>query len=220
MDYRRISANNRSSQIRSAQMANAPQAGASGNSGRELQSKFATGILDGIQPGNIGDINRVIWPFAFQFQSQNGAVADILPGQSQLLSFTVTQEAGFLMRQISHSTFRLVGGEYSYIDPFYFDESANSPNGLTFTLQDAVSSRLYTGSLNGRSVQEISDLGNANFPTIYPSTVFLLPNQTMLMNLTNSGDETFRSFITVWGYRIRVEDDQKILSTVSVDAGV
>lgn len=220
MDYRKLSQNNRNMQMQNQlqRRTNPPQAGAQGNAGYELQEKFASGILGGIQPGNIGDINRVIWPFAFQFQSGNGVVVDIAPGQSQLLSFTVTQEAGFLMRQISHSTFRLNGADYEYIDPFYFDESANSPNGLTFTMQDAVSSRLYTGSLNGRSVQEISDLGNANFPTIYPSTVFLLPNQTMLMNLTNSGVDTYRSFITVWGYRIRVEDAQKILSTVSVDA--
>ena len=110
MDYRRIREQNRNMQMdRQLDRRVAPQAGASGNAGRDLQEKFSRGILSGIQPGNIGDINRVIWPFAFQFQSQNGAVADIAPGQSQTLSFSVTQEAGFLMRTISHSTFRLVG---------------------------------------------------------------------------------------------------------------
>jgi len=217
MDYRRIREQNRNMQMdRQLDRRVAPQAGASGNAGRDLQEKFSRGILSGIQPGNIGDINRVIWPFAFQFQSQNGAVADIAPGQSQTLSFSVTQEAGFLMRTISHSTFRLVGANYEYIDPFFFDESVNSPNGLTYTLQDAVSSRLFTGALQGRTSKEVSLMGNANFPSIYPSTVFLLPNQTMLLNLSNSGSETFRTFVTVWGYRIRVEDAQKILSTVQL----
>jgi hypothetical protein len=217
MDYRTMREQARNRQM-SQQLVRRlpPQSGADGNAGRQLQQKFSQGILAGIQPGNIGDINRVIWTFAFQFQSQNGAVADIAPGQSQTLSFSVTQEAGFLMRTMSHSTFRLVGSNYEYIDPFYFDESVNSPNGLTYTLQDAVSSRLFTGALQGRTSKEISLLGNANFPWVYPSTVFLLPNQTMLLNLTNSGTETFRTFVTVWGYRIRVEDAQKILSTVQL----
>lgn len=220
MDFRSIREQNRNRQM-AEQLNNRgipPQVGAGGNGGRELQQKFSRGILDGIQPGNIGDINRVIWPFAFQFQSANGQVLDIAPGQSQTLSFTVTQEAGFLMRTISHSTFRRipVSSDLQYVDPYYFDEGANSPNGLTYTMQDATSSRLFTGSLQGRSNKEISLLGNANFPSIYPSTVFLLPNQTMLLNLTNSGFETYKSFITVWGYRIRVEDAQKILSTVNV----
>lgn len=221
MDYRKYRENNRNNQMQQQlDRRFAPQAGGEGNAGRELQQKFASGILSGIQPGNIGDINRVIWPFAFQFQSQNGAVADIEPGQSQTLSFTVTQEAGFLMRTISHTTFRRLGAVapffYEYVDPYFFDESANSPNGLTFSLQDAVSTRLYTGSLNGRTNQEISTLGNANFPKVYPSTVFLLPNQTMILNLTNDSpiSETYRTFVTVWGYRIRLENAQEILSTV------
>lgn len=226
MDFRKIRQQNRNDQMRASLerrgMGDIPaQAGAGGNAGRRLQEKFSDGILSGIQPGNIGDINRVIWPFAFQFQTQNGVVADVEVGQTQTLAFTVTQEAGFLMRTISHSTFRRGGTAgnyfYTYIDPYYFNEDANSPNGLTFVMQDAVSTRQYTGSLNGRTMQEVSTLGNANFPKIYPSTVFLLPNQTMLMKLTNNSptNDVYRSFITVWGYRIRVEDAQKILSTVT-----
>jgi len=207
-------------QNRNRQMANRLQrrgmgyASSPSNGGAvSLTEKFQTGILSGFQPGNIGDINRAIWPFAFQFSASN-----ILPGQSVVSSFSVTQEAGFLIRQISHSTFRLVGGVYTYIDPFYFDESSNSPNGLVFTLEDAQSSR----NFNGRTPKDISVLGNANFPSIYPSTLYMLPNQTMLLNLSNTTNqpnintnETFRTFVTVWGYRIRTEEAAKILSTVT-----
>lgn len=223
MDYRKIRGENRNQQMQT-QLNNrtqggpavagqaAAQAGGNGWGARSLADKFATGIQSGFQPGNIGDINRAIWPFAFQFNSQNGVVNDIAPGQSATLSFSVTQEAGFLLRQISQSTFRknLVTGEYEYIDPFYFDEAVNSPNGLKFSMEDASSTRFF----NGRVSQELSLLGNANFPKIYPSTVFMLPNQTMSLNISNSGTDTFRPFVTVWGYRIRVEDAQKILSTV------
>jgi hypothetical protein len=189
-------------------------AGSPSNGGAQsLSEKFSTGILSGFAPGNIGDINRAIWPFAFQFSA-----SDILPGQSIVSSFSVTQEAGFLLRQISHSTFRLSAGNYEYIDPFYFDESTNAPNGLVFTLEDAQSSR----NFNGRTPKDIAVLGNANFPSVYPSTLYMLPNQTMLLNLSNTTNqptintnETFRSFVTVWGYRIRTDEAQKILSTVT-----
>jgi hypothetical protein len=182
-------------------------AGYVGQGAQGLSSKFDSGILTGFKPGNIGEINNVIWPFAFQFSAD-----DLAPNGSGSFSFSVTQEAGFLMRQISHATFRKNGNDYEYIDPFYFDESANSPNGLVFTIEDAQSSRVY----NGRVSEDIAMLGNANYPKIYPSTVFLLPNQTMLINMSNTNQvETYRSFVTVWGYRVRVADSQNILSTVT-----
>jgi len=172
-----------------------------------LNQKFDQGILSGFKPGNVGEINDVIWPFFFQFST-----ADLVPGASDVYSFSVTQEAGFLLRQISHATFRKVGTDYEYIDPFYFDESSNSPNGLVFTMEDSSSSRVF----NGRVSEEVSMLGNANYPKIYPSTSFMLPNQTMLINMNNTNTvETYRSFVTVMGYRLRVSDAQKILSTVT-----
>lgn len=179
-----------------------------GEGAQGLTEKFETGILSGFKPANIGDINSVLWPFFFQFSTN-----DLAPGASDTFSFSVTQEAGFLMRQISQVTYRkLDSGTYEYINPFYWDEDANSPNGLVFNIEDAQSSRVY----NGRTAEEVSMLGNANFPKIYPSTVFLLPNQTMLLNLSNTNTiETYRCYVTVMGYRVRVQDAQKILSTVS-----
>lgn len=189
------------------QMGNYMPSPTSGQGAQSLTQKFDTGILAGFKPGNIGEINNVLWPFYYQF-----AAEDMIPGSANTFSFSVTQEAAFIMRQISHSTFRKVDDAYEYIDPFFYDESANSPNGLYFTLEDAQSSRVF----NGRQPKDVSLLGNANFPSIYPSTVFMLPNQTMLLNLFNtSATETFRSFVTVMGYRVRVADAQNILSTIS-----
>lgn len=176
-------------------------------SAANLQDKFQRGILAGFQPGNIGDINSVIWPFFFQFSA-----SDVNPNQSVIQSFSVTQEAGFLIRQISQSSFLKTGPNYSYIDPFLADESLNSANGLVFGLQDAQSTRQY----NGRALEDISMLGSANFPTIYPSTVFLLPNQTMQLTLANNDPvNVYRTFVTVFGYRVRVANAQQMLSTVS-----
>lgn len=190
------------------------QEGGSGNGAQALSEKFSKGILSGFRPGNLGDINSAIWPFWFQFSTPaNG----IVPGQSLVNSFSVTQEAGYLLRQISQVTFlQQEDSSWSYIDPFYFDEGANSPNGLVFSLEDASSSR----NFNGTTQKDIACLGNANFPWIYPSTMFMLPNQTMFLNLSNTTDQlgtgqTFMCFVTVMGYRVRVADAARILSTVS-----
>lgn len=202
MDYKRIQDQNRNRQM--AQKINNRTGSAKG-----LSQKFDSGILSGIKPGNIGEINNVIWPFSFVFSSQ-----DVNPGQSVINSFSVTQEAGFIMRSMTKQVYLkdTITGFYTYIDPFAVSESVNSANGLSFTLKDAQSSREF----NGRAAQDIDTLGNANFPTFYPSTVFLLPNQTMQILFTNNHPtNVYRPYVVVSGYRIRVADAQNILSTVT-----
>jgi hypothetical protein len=211
MDMKRMREANRNRQMASKLVRKSGFGAASGGgqaSGAEaLAEKFNRGILSGFQPGNIGDINQVIWPFMFLFESP-----DIAPGQSLTTSFSVSQEAGFLWRSTSAQVFRKTGPDYSYIDPFLADESINSANGLVFGFKDAQSSREF----NGRALQDISTLGNANFPSVYPSTIFLLPNQTMQIILSNqNATETFKGFVTVTGYRVRVPNAQQILSTVT-----
>ncbi len=200
MDNQRIREQNRNRQM--AQKL-AQKSGAKG-----LEQKFDHGILSGFRPGNIGDINQVIWPFSFVFSSQ-----DVNPGSSVINSFSVTQEAGFIMRSMTKQVYLKDGfGFYTYIDPYAVSESTNSANGLSFTLKDAQSSREF----NGRAAQDIDTIGNANFPTMYPSSIFLLPNQTMQILFTNNHPTNiYRPFVVVSGYRIRVSDAQKILSTVT-----
>lgn len=209
MDMNRMRQANRNRQMASKLLRKSGMGDANGQAqGAEaLAQKFSRGILSGFQPGNIGDINQVIWPFSFVFVSP-----DIAPGQSLTTSFSVTQEAGFLWRTTSAQTFLKTGGNYTYLDPFNYDESVNSANGLVFGFKDAQSSREF----NGRALQDINTLGSANFPSVYPSTIFLLPNQTMQIILSNQNPtETFKAFVTVSGYRVRVPNAQQILSTVT-----
>lgn len=173
-----------------------------------LEQKFSHGILSGFRPGNIGDINQAIWPFYFPFTSQ-----DVAPGQSVFDSFSVTQEAGFLWRYTIKAVFRKTGPNYEYIDPTQSNETLNNANGLSIVLRDAQSTREF----HGRNAEPIDNIGYASFPSVNPSTVFLLPNQTMQIQYTNANPtETYRPFICFVGYRIRLEDAQKILSTVSL----
>lgn len=175
----------------------------------KLAEKFERGILTGFQPGNVGDINRVVWPFFFPFSSQQ----DVNPGQTVLESFSVTQEAGFLWRTTTKAAFLKTGADYSYLDPANYDDSQANANGLKFVIRDAQSTREY----HGRSGQDLDTLGHANFPTINSSTVFLLPNQTMQIQFTNTHPtRVYRPYVVFFGYRLRIEDAQKILSTVSL----
>lgn len=94
----------------------------------------------------------------------------------------------------------------TYIDPFNFNEDVNSANGLVVGMKDAQSSREFYG----RSLQDIDMWGSANFPTYFPSAVFLLPNQTMQLTLSNNNaTQTYMPFVSVVGYRVRVQDAQK-----------
>lgn len=176
---------------------------------RGLEQKFSHGILAGFRPGNIGDINQVIWPFFFPFS----ATQDVNPGQSTFESFSVTQEAAFLWRYTIKAVFEFSGGDYTYIDPYNFDESVNNANGLKMVIRDAQSTREF----HGRTFEDVDNIGTGNFPSLNPSTVLLLPNQTMQIQFTNSDPaRVYRPFVVFVGYRVRLEDAQKILSTVSL----
>lgn len=171
-----------------------------------LSQKFEKQALKGFRPGNIGDINRAIWPFFFTFASE-----DLVPGRTILKSFTVTQEAAFLWRMSTKAVFLKTGVEpninYEYIDPV----TDNAP-GLKFSLRDAQSTR----ELNGNRAQTMDTMGFANFPDVLPSSQLMLPNATMQISLTNEHPtNVYRPFVTFIGYRIRIEDAQNILSTVT-----
>jgi hypothetical protein len=195
MDARSIREANRNRQM-AAQIDN--RYGAKG-----LAEKFKTPALQGFAPGNIGDINRVVWPFFFTFTNQ-----DVNPGQSVIRSFTVTQEACFIWRMSSKAVFKLVAGSYVYINP----RKEELAPGLKFALRDAQSTR----ELQGRFAQPMDTMGFGNFPDLLPSSQLMLPNATMQVTFTNEHPtEVYRPFVTFIGYRLRIEDSQNILSTVT-----
>src|ERR1017187_5308790 len=56
--------------------------------GSALQANMQNNLPPGMVPGNVGDINRVIWPFYFTTD-----YVSINPDQSIRSGFTITQEA-------------------------------------------------------------------------------------------------------------------------------
>jgi hypothetical protein len=174
-----------------------------GSGAQGLAAKFANPLLAGFAPGNIGDINRAIWPFYFTFTS-----GDVAPGQTVVQSFTVTQEAAFIWRMATKAVFTKIDGVYSYLEPRLLERAA----GLKFSVRDAQSTREF----HGRVPEAIDIMGGPNFPDLNPSTVFMLPNATTQIAFSNQDALiTYRPFVTFIGYRIRLEDATKILSTVT-----
>jgi hypothetical protein len=163
-----------------------------------------------MRPRNIGEINSVMWPFWFTFSAPEVAPMSSLSG-----FFSVTQEAGFNMMSLCKVVFRKsgVGPNFVYtaIDAEQPDCALSNANGLTVTLRDAQSSRVFMSQ-----PLPIDMIGPAEWPFVLPSPQFLLPNATMEIVYQNSNaTDTFVPFVTVFGYRVRIEDANKILSTIT-----
>lgn len=177
------------------------------NPAANLQANVATSAGQMLTPGNIGDINSVIWPFYFPTDLLDSALG---PNETFQTGFSVTQEAAFVMMSFT-TTIYLVEGEdpnesWTYLDP---DQGETAP-GLTFTLRDGSSSRQFYNQ-----PIPISGYGNPRFPTKFPRPMMLLPNQVMQVQFTNSHPtNSYFPLLTAFGYRIRIDDAQKLLSLV------
>lgn len=162
------------------------------------------------KPLNIGDINKIMWPFFFTFSAPV-----LVPGASASGFFTVTQEAGFNMLSLCKVVFKRTGVAPNYdftaIDSDREDNAIANANGLTITLRDSQSSRVFMSQ-----PLPIDMIGSSSNPFIFPSPQFMLPNATMEMTFqNNSTTETFVPWITTFGYRVRISDAQNILSTIT-----
>jgi hypothetical protein len=157
-------------------------------------------------PGNIGDLNNVFWPFYFTFTAP-----ELPPNSGSIGSFTVTQEASFILLNISQVVFKKVAGSYTAINALNSDEALNNANNLNIAFRDAQSSRTFMQLPMG-----ISEIGCAEFPTILNQPQMFLPNSTIECIYQNSNaTETFVPFVTMFGYRLRVDNSASILSLIT-----
>lgn len=155
-------------------------------------------------PGNVGDINKTVWPFFFTTNTPSDAL-----GQNETFQtgFSVTQEAAFIFTSFTKCVYLANNNSWGYLDP-----NTTFPNapGLTFTLRDGSSSRQFFD----RAI-DLDQYGNPRFPTKFPKPVMLLPNQVMQISFFNSHPTNeYVPFITALGVRVRVEDSQRILSLI------
>lgn len=173
---------------------------------RDLERNMAKN-LGPLAPGNLGDINKVIWPFFFSTDLPQTAIG---PNETFQTGFSVTQEAAFIMMSFTQTVYRDTGTQWVYLDPNDSAGTYSQAPGLTFTLRDGSSSRQFFNT-----PMNISNYGNPRFPTKFPRPIMLLPNQVMQVAFQNQSQGTnYVPFITAFGYRIRIEDAQNFLSLV------
>jgi hypothetical protein len=188
------------SQLRQGQLPN--------NSAQQLDFNLSNSLSPLLNPGNIGDINNVIWPFYFTTDVPDGAIQ---PGETFNTGFSVTQEAAFIFMSYTKSVY-ILEGEDPDQTVTYLNQVPGVPSapGLLFSLRDGSSSRqFYNTPIN------LDNFGNPRFPTKFPRPVMLLPNQSMQIQFTNAHSvNQYVPFITAFGYRIRIDRAQDLLSLV------
>lgn len=186
------------------------QQSAKNASAQGFQKKLINSKLGGLMPGNIGDINKVVWPFWFTFSAPELAAG----GTSSNASFTVSQEAAFIWMSFSAAVFLRSGAGpnyvYTHIDTS--DESAaGNINNLNIVFRDAQSSRVFQ-----RNPMPIEAFGSPQYPTVLRSPVMFLPNATVEVQYTNNDTtNVYVPFITFFGYRVRIQNAENILSLVT-----
>ena len=175
---------------------------------RDLEYQMNKNLGPMLAPSNLGDINKIIWPYFFSTEVPNSPIG---PNETFQSGFSITQEAAFIMMSFTKSVYEVDTNtsQWTYLDPNADDYNSRAPN-LTFSLRDGSSSRQFFN----RPI-ELAHYGNPRFPTKFPRPIMLLPNQVMEVSFVNSHPtKTYVPFITAFGYRMRIEDAQKFLSLV------
>jgi hypothetical protein len=176
------------------------------NSPHNLQYNMRNALGPMLTPGNIGDINSTIWPFYFTTDVPDSSLG---PNQTFQTGFSVTQEAAFIFMSFTKTVYLSEGDPeaWTYLDP---DAGQPSAPDLQFTLRDGSSSRQFFNT-----PMNIDAYGNPRFPSKFPRPIMLLPNQVMQIQfINNHATNNYVPFITTFGYRLRVDDAQKLLSLV------
>lgn len=171
-----------------------------------LKQNLDRALPASLRPGNVGSINRVLWPFFFTFSAP-----ELAPNSASQGFTTITQEAAFVWMSYSRAVYKKTVGpvQYTYVDPNDY-AGAGQVDGLKFTFKDAQSTRVFHNQ-----PLEIDAVGVPEFPSVLPTPILFLPNSTIEVTYQNDNlTDTYVPFITLFGYRVRIEDAQNILSTV------
>lgn len=170
----------------------------------DLKQNMDRALPNGLVPGNVGAINRIIWPFWFTFSA-----AELAPNVTTQSFTTVTQEAAFVWMAYSKAVYTVSAGVYTYVDPEQAGASG-STDGLKFSLRDAQSTRTFQNI-----PLDMDMVGSPQYISTLPTPSLFLPNSTIEVTYTNeNATTTYVPFITLFGYRIRIEDANNLLSTV------
>lgn len=177
------------------------------NSATDLYRNIKRGVPSRLMPGNVGDINNIIWPFWFTFTAP-----ELAPNQTATGSYSVTQEAAFIAMAYTKVVFKKTTGPtvYTAIDPAQEDPATGEANGLKFQFRDAQSTRVFA-----KTVVPLDAFGDPRFPSVFQTPIMFLPNSTVECVYSNSdAAATYVPWITMFGYRVRLANAEQILSLI------
>lgn len=179
-----------------------PQVG--GSDLESLESNLLKFVPDSHMPGNIGARDAVVWPFYHPLNFDFGENPLISTRVVQEQFFEVSQEGAFMILGVLRSS--------------EANDRAGARCPLKVTFRDAQSSR----QLNDFRGVPFQVIGTRSNPTILPTPYFLFPNARFSVemsgipsiaqeaNYTGEGKHQ----ITFFGYRMRVDNAQAVLSTM------
>jgi hypothetical protein len=171
-----------------------------------------TGLPVEKRPGNVGDINNVIWGSIMSFSR-----VELAPNTTMQTSFIVNAEAAFTIIGLTKTVFTKTGaGPFTYTAIDVNDESfAGNIDSLYFQIRDAQSGRVFN---NGPT--PIECIGSGDEPTALVSPWFILPNSTIEIIFSNNhAVNTYVPLISCHGYRSRVQNQNSIMSTATGKVG-
>ena len=169
-----------------------------------LKTNLKSKLPNYLAAGNVGDINKVIWPFYFTTDR-----VEVNPQSNVRSSFVVSQEASYVWMSYTKSVFVKDSNDnsQSYLDP---DNVDNHASGLKFFIRDPQSQREFFN----RPI-DIDHVGNPRWPSALPAPQMILPRSTVEVNYVNESEDTiYIPQLTFYGYRIRMENANELLSTV------
>ncbi len=183
------------------------------NGPQDVLTNLKNCLPDYLVPGNLGDVNRVIWPFWFTNITPELPAAEDGAQTQVTASVTITQEAAFIVTSYSKAIFEHTTEEgdeiYSYIDPAQAGQDGLTP-GLSMTIEDAQSTRVFMSN-----PIDFDTIGDSQFPQDLPTPLMFLPNSVIKTQLFNTSDKAYVAFVTFLGVRCRIEDAQRIMSLIT-----
>ena len=176
--------------------------------GKGLGHAFGQFMPKGYAPTNVGHLNHVSWYFQYTMNfdlSETNDWPNLTSNTKQVRSFQVSQEAAFLMM-----------GVMRHAEDY---DDAGDLGPITIEFRDKQSSRFFND--NPIPIQMIASKGYVSY---MPVPMLVLPNAQMEVTMGTHladgvsqnvpGTATGKHNITCWGYRIRVKDADKVLSSI------
>ena len=168
---------------------------------KKFEASIQQFLPDTMMPGNVGPLNAVVWPFWSVVDFDFGIDPIVSNNLTQTQSFQVSQEAAYMIMGITADSTEV--------------SLAGSLGPWQIILKDAQSSR----QLNNNAIPYRA-LGWKSLPTVLPTPYFLFPNAKFEVTMNGFNTVPFTAFgeafhqISFFGYRMRVEDAQNVLSTI------